>query len=273
MRSYILFALIAAVLIAIVVDLAGRWRAARSRRRGRKRTVGRAGPARENPKGDFPQTTFASDDRTPVKGLRTGPTERDSAERSPVPEAGMARNVFKPPPTASATRMHADAASIPNIHDLVHAVPDAVVSEPVSGSARTSEFDAEKTNVYLRPTDGPAGATERRREGMAVGHFNSVRLVNLSGHDKGKTVPVPQGGIVIGRHPACNVVVSDPRVSGHHAWVGVVDEKVVLRDLKSTNGTLLNAHPTRLTADTELRSGDTIFLGGHAGIQFRILID
>ena len=66
---------------------------------------------------------------------------------------------------------------------------------------------------------------------------------------------------------------SPPCVSGRHAWIGLVDGKITLRDLQSTNGTFLNAQLRTPVNEVKLRSGDTIFIGGHLGEQFRFEVD
>jgi hypothetical protein len=45
---------------------------------------------------------------------------------------------------------------------------------------------------------------------------------------------------VIGRHPACDLVVDHPAISGRHALFRVVDRTVYVEDLASTNGTKVN---------------------------------
>jgi pSer/pThr/pTyr-binding forkhead associated (FHA) protein len=47
-------------------------------------------------------------------------------------------------------------------------------------------------------------------------------------------------------------------ISRQHAWLGLVDGKLMLRDERSTNGTYLNGH---LVTETPVKLGDTIYLG------------
>jgi hypothetical protein len=101
----------------------------------------------------------------------------------------------------------------------------------------------------------------------------SARLVAVSGALKGERFAVTAAGIKVGRDPDNGIVIADPRVSHHHAWIGIVDNKVVLRDLGSTNGTFLNARRDALVTEATLMPGDTIFFGGHGGDQFRFLAD
>lgn len=45
---------------------------------------------------------------------------------------------------------------------------------------------------------------------------------------------------VVGRHPACDIVIDSPHVSARHMLFRVVDRTVYVEDLASTNGTIVN---------------------------------
>jgi len=62
--------------------------------------------------------------------------------------------------------------------------------------------------------------------------------------------------IILGRAPDCDLVIADRRASRRHAEISQQEVGFVLRDLDSTNGTLLNGR--RLNAPTLLRDGDVI---------------
>jgi pSer/pThr/pTyr-binding forkhead associated (FHA) protein len=64
--------------------------------------------------------------------------------------------------------------------------------------------------------------------------------------------------LLIGRHPACDVVVADPSVSRRHAQLTFRDGVWVLQDLASTNGTAVNGERVGRAA---LHSGDLVELG------------
>ena len=49
---------------------------------------------------------------------------------------------------------------------------------------------------------------------------------------------------VVGRHPACDIVIDHPAVSGRHMLFRVVNRTVYVEDLASTNGTKVNGHTT-----------------------------
>lgn len=98
-------------------------------------------------------------------------------------------------------------------------------------------------------------------------------MVCVGGTQKGHIFPVTAAGITVGRDPQNAIILDDPRVSAHHAWVGIIDNKAILRDLRSSNGTFLNAQIDSPVSEVVLSPGDTIFFGGHSRDQFRFLAD
>jgi hypothetical protein len=50
---------------------------------------------------------------------------------------------------------------------------------------------------------------------------------------------------VVGRHPACDICIDHPAVSGRHMLFRVVNRTVYAEDLASTNGTKVNGHTTQ----------------------------
>lgn len=64
--------------------------------------------------------------------------------------------------------------------------------------------------------------------------------------------------LVIGRHPSCDVVVTDETVSRRHALLNFRDGGWIVRDLSSTNGTRLNGN---YVGRCRLHPGDQLGLG------------
>ncbi|MER6130104.1 FHA domain-containing protein [Streptomyces sp. NPDC001795] len=64
---------------------------------------------------------------------------------------------------------------------------------------------------------------------------------------------------VLGRDPGCDIRIDDPYVSARHAVLSRSGLNVVLEDLGSANGTLVNDRP--LHAPWTLRDGDVLTLG------------
>lgn len=69
--------------------------------------------------------------------------------------------------------------------------------------------------------------------------------------------------ILIGRSPASNFIVPDPRVSWHHGEVVFRDNEYLYFDLRSTHGSMLRRGDTdRAVQAARLREGDVILLAG-----------
>ena len=67
------------------------------------------------------------------------------------------------------------------------------------------------------------------------------------------------GPVVVGRSPSSDIVVDEPYVSATHARFTLQGPALVLEDLNSTNGTLVNGHP--INQPVTLRDGDEVQIG------------
>ena len=65
--------------------------------------------------------------------------------------------------------------------------------------------------------------------------------------------------VIIGRGPACDLILEDSTVSSHHARLFYRQGHWWLEDLHSTNGTLINGEP--VTTPVVLTSGDQFQCG------------
>ena len=75
-------------------------------------------------------------------------------------------------------------------------------------------------------------------------------------------IPIFGGGMVFGRDEG-HVRLDDPSISSRHFQIDAVGNDLFVRDLGSTNGTLLNGHPVRyseILPGDELRVGRTILV-------------
>jgi hypothetical protein len=93
-----------------------------------------------------------------------------------------------------------------------------------------------------------------------VGGESQPRLIASDG----RSFPVGDHPLIIGRSPDVAVVLNDTNVSRRHAEVWRTSEGVAVRDLQSTNGTFVNGH--RITA-VSLSPRDDITVGT---LHFRI---
>jgi len=78
-----------------------------------------------------------------------------------------------------------------------------------------------------------------------------------SGPRSGERLTLRPGRLVIGRHPACDVIIDASAVSRQHAAITIQDgHHTTIEDLRSRNGTVLNGR--LLTAPHQLADGDQI---------------
>ena len=89
----------------------------------------------------------------------------------------------------------------------------------------------------------------------------TTRLVAL---DDGPDIPLGREPIVVGRHPNCDVRLPSIRVSRRHCCLTEVDGEVAVRDLGSSNGTLINV---RRVEAGRLRPGDSLSI---ATLRYRM---
>src|SRR5258707_1078248 len=67
---------------------------------------------------------------------------------------------------------------------------------------------------------------------------------------------------VIGRHPECEIILSDPMSSRRHCTIERgPDGAFSVSDPGSANGTLLNAQPMKVKERIPIHNGDTIQIG------------
>lgn len=91
---------------------------------------------------------------------------------------------------------------------------------------------------------------------LTVQHHEQLQLKVLEGVQAGTIL----GGslpCVLGRKDA-DIIINDPMVSKRHAAIQVINGKLLVVDLHSTNGTLLNNEPV---TQRELKQGDRIGIG------------
>ncbi len=84
-------------------------------------------------------------------------------------------------------------------------------------------------------------------------------LMVLAGKQKGREIPLPDALFVIGRDPLCHLRPHSSLVSRRHCAVARWGGRVLVRDLKSANGTYLNQK--RITNQIEVQNGDVLEVG------------
>jgi signal transduction histidine kinase/pSer/pThr/pTyr-binding forkhead associated (FHA) protein len=85
-----------------------------------------------------------------------------------------------------------------------------------------------------------------------------LKLLVKTGDKKGKTFPIADGIVFIGRGSSNTITLPDKQVSRKHASISLHGTDYFIEDLGSANGTLVNEHPVQRQI---LKPGDEIKLG------------
>ncbi|NLF71120.1 MAG: FHA domain-containing protein [Candidatus Anammoximicrobium sp.] len=95
-----------------------------------------------------------------------------------------------------------------------------------------------------------------------------VKLKLLKGSEAGKEIKIPTPKCLIGRGEDCHLRPKSDAISRRHCVIYLKEGELLVRDLKSRNGTLVNGE--RLTEDRVLKSGDTLQVGP---LAFEVVVD
>jgi len=122
---------------------------------------------------------------------------------------------------------------------------------------------AELRLVSSRPVQAPRGLDAD----PAADEVPNLRVVlrGVGGRFHGRCFTLEQPRLV-GRHPEADIRIDDPSFADRHARLELVGEQVVLRDLGSAEGSLVNGEAVR---DAVLESGDQIVFDG----QHRFVVE
>lgn len=176
------------------------------------------------------------------------------------------------------------------IRDDVPADPDrlqqtiAAVSSPASfqtqsapaANAKQNSVDHTAPSMPAMPQESPKTSKVRRDSLMGatdptgasaenflkLPDYRKISLAVISGSNSGEIYQINKPRMVLGRTDA-EIVVKDPEASRAHARIDVMGDRVILRDLNSTNGTFVNEQKistTTLENHSEFRIGTTIFM-------------
>lgn len=102
-------------------------------------------------------------------------------------------------------------------------------------------------------------AGDEHPAGIADGPALSGAAIRvLDGFYEGLEIPIDRDRLVVGRGKGVDVMIAEPTISRAHVALGREGGGVFVRDLGSTNGTLVNGSRCE---HARLRDGDEIQLG------------
>lgn len=97
-----------------------------------------------------------------------------------------------------------------------------------------------------------------------------ANFVVLAGVDIGRKYPLNKNSLQIGRNESCDIFIDDEDVSRNHARIEIKEDLILLEDLGSTNGTLVNGKEIKTCV---LKDGDRIQIGNTTVLKFNFLDD
>ena len=86
---------------------------------------------------------------------------------------------------------------------------------------------------------------------------------------QGRKIDLFAGPMIIGRDPACDIVIESPAVSRRHARIEVNGDRVFIEDLGSSNGTFIDGE--RISGQAELKPGDLFSISPTIKIELQSL--
>ncbi len=142
---------------------------------------------------------------------------------------------------------------------------------PEPGMASIPEVSSEYAPSVPSDFD-PSRTVAISRENTVAISYGTIKFV--SGVLAGQQFDVNPEGSYIGRESSLSqIVVSDPRISKRHLWIGVRDGLVKIVDQDSRNGTFVNDPKSERVTEATLNSGDTVILGESDVARFEYKAD
>jgi serine/threonine protein kinase len=116
------------------------------------------------------------------------------------------------------------------------------------------------TNAQVLADELSHFRNQLKQKSSSLSYRQTLPAVILIAEKTGKRVRLYNELNVIGRSSECDVVIRASDISKRHCQIILETERVILEDLNSVNGTLVNGERVSLV---ELLNGDQLTIGGH----------
>ncbi len=154
--------------------------------------------------------------------------------------------------------------------EAAYAVPEVAVAldePPPAVEMPVEEIRSDVSDAFPAPAADsgelefdPSRTVAINRESTVAISYGNIHFV--SGVLAGQEFEIKPEGAYIGREASLSqVVVSDPRISKRHLWIGVKDGLVKIVDQDSRNGTFVNDPKSDRITEATLTDGDTVIMG------------
>jgi hypothetical protein len=173
-----------------------------------------------------------------------------------VPEVSSRAVADAPLPSYSAEPAPeiSEAAAAVDLPPVYEAPPMEEIRSDIAEASSTPVVDSGSLDF------DPSRTVAITRENTVAIDYGRIKFV--SGVLAGQEFDVQPEGSYIGREASLSqIVVSDPRISKRHLWIGVKDALVRIVDQESRNGTFINDPRSERVTEAVLKSGDTVILG------------
>ena len=123
-----------------------------------------------------------------------------------------------------------------------------------------------------RPGGAPKEHSSKEEEQTVVEGGLQIELRVTDGSGRAFPLVLAEGQeMIFGRSQYADIVLDpdDRTISGTHCKICNRKGRVLLKDLQSTNGTLINGEPIREQGTVELQDGDILKIG-HTRYEFRL---
>lgn len=186
--------------------------------------------------------------------------KRKKAQQAAVLVPEVSSRAVADAPLSSYSEARAPAVSEAEVAvDLPPPVPEAAppfeeIRSDVAEASTTPAVDSGSLDF------DPSRTVAITRENTVAIDYGRIKFV--SGVLAGQEFDVQPEGSYIGRESSlAQIVVSDPRISKRHLWIGVKDALVKIVDQESRNGTFINDPRSERVTEAVLSNGDTVILG------------
>jgi hypothetical protein len=173
---------------------------------------------------------------TPVPAPQ-GDASVAGAQARPAPDVAAGHPAAGPTPGIAQPEMSASSGAVAGVAGMAGAA--------AAGPAEEAPF-----GMNIPPSTEVLGAKQSQDMGLAR------RVIVITSGDDVREFT--QSRVVLGRSKDADLRIDDPNVSRKHAAIYWNDGRLILEDLGSTNGTLVNGYPV---TSTVLRPRDLVAIG------------
>jgi hypothetical protein len=133
------------------------------------------------------------------------------------------------------------------------------ISKTKAGNAKNAMASKPHRTVITQSSRQEESPKEKPAQKTSSGKKLAGWIVSFDLDLSGTDFKILEGRNKLGKSGSCNIVVNDDSISDEHALLFYGDNKIILQDELSTNGTFVNGK--KMTERVQLQDGDKIKFG------------